>query len=169
MTKWLIGFLTTMKACADNRLRYDTLNLDHRPVLKIADFAAYFSPGGITIPKHKENRENMKTKTNKPILYQPLVDEFVKYGDRFLKVAHNESNGMYCYRRTTSDGLIYYEVFKAPRAKDENGVTYQHYPSTSQFGFGVALCIRGNERHSADKIAFYITNGFAAGRYRPFG
>ena len=35
-----------MKACADNRLRYDTLNLDHRPVLKIADFAAYFSPGG---------------------------------------------------------------------------------------------------------------------------
>lgn len=113
-----------------------------------------------------------KSKFQKPymkkqIFCPPLRDEFTKFGDKFLKIAHNESNGMYCYRRATSDGLTYYEVFKAPRAKDENGVTYQHYPSTSQFGFGVALCIRGNERHSADKIAYYITNGFAAGRYRP--
>ena len=87
----------------------------------------------------------------KRILYQLLDDEFTKFGDKFMKIAHNEANGMYCYKR---------------KAKDENGNAYRHYPSTAQFGFGTALCIRGNEKCAADKIAFYMANGFEAGRYR---
>ena len=67
---------------------------------------------------------------------------------------------------TTSDGLTYYEVFKASKAKDENGNIYYHYPSIAQFGFGTALCIRGNEKRTTDKIAFYMANGFEAGRFR---
>lgn len=102
----------------------------------------------------------------KRILYQLLTDEFTKFGDKFEKIAHNETTGMYCYKRTTSEGLTYYEVFKAPKAKDENGNIYCHYPSTAQFGFGTALCFRGDERHAADKIAFYMANGFDAGRFR---
>lgn len=65
------------------------------------------------------------------ILYQLLTDEFTKFGDKFEKIAHNETTGMYCYKRTTSEGLTYYEVFKAPKAKDENGNIYYHYPSTA--------------------------------------
>ena len=96
----------------------------------------------------------------KRILYQLLDDEFTKFCDKFEKIAHNEANGMYCYK-------TYYEVFRAPKAKDENGNAYRHYPSTAQFGFGTALCIRGGEKHTADKIAFYMANGFEAGRFRP--
>ena len=81
----------------------------------------------------------------KKLFYPPLRDEFTTFGDKFEKIAHNEVNGMYCYKRTTSDGLTYYEVFKAPTAKDENGNTYERYPSSSGFGFGMALCIRGDE------------------------
>ena len=81
----------------------------------------------------------------KRILYQLLADEFTKFGDKFEKIAHNEVNGMYCYKRTTSDELTYHEVFKAPTAKDENGNTYERYPSYSGFGFGKARCIRGDE------------------------
>ena len=73
---------------------------------------------------------------------------------------------VYCYKRTTSDGLTYYEAFKAPEAKDEDGNAYERYPSSSDFGFSTALCIRGDERHAADKIAFYMANGFEAGRFR---
>ena len=69
----------------------------------------------------------------KQLLYPPLRDEFTKFGDKFEKIAHNEANGMYCYKRTTPGGLTYYEVFRAPKAKD-------------------------------DKIAFYMANGFIAGR-----
>ena len=113
-----------------------------------------------------------KSKFQKPymkkqIFCPPLRDEFTKFGDKFLKIAHNESNGMDCYRRTTSDGLIYYEVFKAPQARDQTGNKYERYPSSSEFGFGAALCIRSGEKYTADKIAFYMANGFAAGRYRP--
>ena len=64
----------------------------------------------------------MITKINKRILYQLLDDEFIKFGDKFEKIARNDTNGMYCYKRTTSDGLTYYEVFKAPKAKDETGI-----------------------------------------------
>ena len=112
------------------------------------------------------NRKNMKTKMNKRMLYQLLTDEFTKFGDKFEKIAHNEANGMYCYKRTTPGGLTYYEVFRAPKAKDEDGNIYHHYPSSAQFGFGTALCIRGYELHAADKIAFYMANGFEAGRFR---
>ena len=98
-----------------------------------------------------------------------MRDEFTKFGDKFVKIAHNEANGMYCYKRTTSDALTYYEVFKAPEDKDRDGNKYERYPSSSDFGFGVALCIRGDEKHTADKIAFYMANGFAVGRYRVAG
>ena len=53
----------------------------------------------------------------KRILYNPLTDEFTTFGDKFEKIAHNEANGMYCYKRTTSEGLTYYEVFKAPQSE----------------------------------------------------
>lgn len=58
-------------------------------------------------------------------------------------------------------------MFKAPKTKDENGNIYERYPKSSDFGFGTALCIRGNEKHVDNKIAFYMANGFDAGRYRP--
>ncbi len=102
----------------------------------------------------------------KQLFYPPLRDEFTKFGDKFVKIAHNEANGMYCYKRTTSEGLTYYEVFKAPKAKDQDGNKYERYPKSSEFGFGTALCIRGDDKRTADKIAFYMANGFDAGRYR---
>lgn len=37
----------------------------------------------------------------KRIKYPPLKDKFKKYGDSFELVSKNESNRMYCYRRTT--------------------------------------------------------------------
>lgn len=102
----------------------------------------------------------------KRLLCPPLRDEFTKFGDKFEKIAHNKTNGMYCYKRTTSEGLTYYEVFKAPKETRGTGEPYERYPSSSEFGFGTALCIRGDERHAADKIAFYMANGFEAGRFR---
>lgn len=95
-----------------------------------------------------------------------MTDEFTTFGDKFEKIAHNEANGMYYCKRTTSDGLTYYEVFRAPKETRGAGDTYERYPSSSDFGFGTALCIRGDERHAADKIAFYMANGFDAGRFR---
>lgn len=74
------------------------------------------------------------------MFYPPLRDKFTKFGDKFEKIDHNEVNGMYCYKRTTSEGLTYYEVFKAPI---QEGIP--HYPKSSEFGFGRALCIRGDE------------------------
>lgn len=62
--------------------------------------------------------------------------------------------------------VTYYEVFKAPKETRCTGEPYDRYPSTEQFGFGTALCIRGGEKHTADKIAFYMSNGFEAGRFR---
>lgn len=114
----------------------------------------------------KENRNLKEYTMKKRILYNPLTDEFATLGDKFEKIAHNKVNGIYCYKRTTSDGLTYYEAFKAPEAKDEDGNAYERYPSSSDFGFSTALCIRGDERHAADKIAFYMANGFEAGRFR---
>ena len=74
----------------------------------------------------------------KQLLCPPLRDEFTKFGDKFVKIAHNEANGMYCYER---------------------------YPSSSEFGFGAVLCIR-NDKSATDKIAFCISNGFTAGRFQ---
>lgn len=112
--------------------------------------------------------ENTKTIKPRKLNYPPLQDTFCKYGDRFEKVAYNEANGMYCYKRTPLDGAgpVYYEVFKAPKAKDENGNEYDRYPSSANFSFGSALCIRGDGKHTDKKITFYMTNGFNAGRYK---
>lgn len=76
------------------------------------------------------------------------------------------STELYCYKRTTSDGLTYYEVFKAPKRVCKDGGKHECYPQTAEFGFGTALCIRGGEKYTADKIAFYMANGFEAGRFR---
>lgn len=102
------------------------------------------------------------------ILCAPIRDTFWKYGDKFEKVAHNEANGMYCYKRTPEDGAgpVYYEVFKAPKEKRGDGEPYDRYPTSSEFGFGSALCIRGDGKHTTEKIAFYMANGFNAGRYK---
>lgn len=46
----------------------------------------------------------------KQILYQLLDDEFTKFGDKFVKIAHNEANGMYCYTskaKNLSENLVY--------------------------------------------------------------
>ena len=102
--------------------------------------------------------ETAKTISKIRVTYPPLQDEFCKYGDKFEKIAHNEANGMYCYKRTPINRKgepVYYEVFKAPKAKDENGNTYG------------SICIRGDCEHTTDKIAFYMANGFDAGRYKP--
>lgn len=101
----------------------------------------------------------------KQLLYPPLRDEFTKFGDKFEKIAHNGANGMYCYKRTTPGGLTYYEVFKAPKETRGTGEPYDRYPSSADFGFGTALCIRGGEKRTADKVAFYMANGFEAGRF----
>lgn len=114
----------------------------------------------------KENRNLKEYTMKKRILYNPLTDEFATLGDKFEKIAHNKVNGMYCYKRTTSDGLTYYEVFKAPKRVCKDGGKHECYPQTAEFGFGTALCIRGGEKYTADKIAFYMANGFEAGRFR---
>ena len=49
----------------------------------------------------------------KHIKYPPLKDKFKKYGDSFELVSKNESNRMYCYRRTTPEGIVYFEVFRS--------------------------------------------------------
>lgn len=77
-------------------------------------------------------KKNMKTDSKQSKFCPPLRDEFTKFGDKFEKIAHNEASGMYCYKRTTSEGLTYYEVFKAPTTKDENGNAYEYYPTSSQ-------------------------------------
>ena len=73
-----------------------------------------------------------------------LKDKFKKYGDSFELVSKNESNRMYCYRRTTPEGIVYFEVFRSILEKDDNGNVYESYPSTSQFG-DTAWCIRDGE------------------------
>lgn len=56
----------------------------------------------------------------KHIKYPPLKDKFKKYGDSFELVSKNESNRMYCYRRTTPEGIVYFEVFRSNLEKDDN-------------------------------------------------
>lgn len=84
----------------------------------------------------------------------PLKENFKKYGDTFELITKNESNRMYCYRRTTSEGTVYFEVFRSNLYKDENEKIYECYPSTSQFGIS-AWCIRDNE-HAQKKIQKYM-------------
>ena len=57
----------------------------------------------------------------------PLKDKFKKYGDTFELVSKNESNRMYCYRRTTPEGIVYFEVFRSNLYKDENDRVYEYY------------------------------------------
>lgn len=77
----------------------------------------------------------------KSIKRPPLKDKFKKYGDSFELVSKNESNRMYCYRRTTPESIVYFEVFRSTLVKDEKGEVYESYPSSSQFGAS-AWCIR---------------------------
>lgn len=88
------------------------------------------------------------------IKYPPLKGKFKKYGDTFEQVAKNESNRMYCYRRTTPEGIVYFEVFRSNLGKDENGQTYEYYPKSSQFGIST-WCIRDGE-HAQKKVQKYM-------------
>lgn len=88
------------------------------------------------------------------IKYPPLVAKFKKYGDTFEVVSKDEAKRMYCYRRTTPEGIVYFEVFKSNLCKDENGEVYEAYPSSSQFGVS-AWCIRDGEYAQA-KIRKYM-------------
>ena len=58
-----------------------------------------------------------------------------------------------------------YTMKKTKRVCKDGG-KHECYPQTAEFGFGTALCIRGSEKYTADKIAFYMANGFEAGRFR---
>lgn len=118
-------------------------------------------------PHNRRKQHSMKTDNKQSKFCPPLAERFVKYGDKFEKMACNVANGMYCYRRTTLQGQTYYEVFKAPCARAGNSEIYAYYPTSSQFGFGSALCIRGGGEHVADKIAFYMAHGFDSGRWSP--
>lgn len=88
------------------------------------------------------------------IKYPPLKGKFKKYGDTFELVAKNESNRMYCYRRTAPEGIVYFEVFRSNLGKDENGQTYEYYPKSSQFGIS-AWCICDDE-HAQKKVQKYM-------------
>jgi len=88
------------------------------------------------------------------IKYPPLKGKFKKYSDTFEQVAKNESNRMYCYRRTTLEGIVYFEVFRSNLGKDENGQTYEYYPKSSQFGIS-AWCICDGE-HAQKKVQKYM-------------
>jgi hypothetical protein len=82
------------------------------------------------------------------------MDKFKKYGDTFELVSKNESNRMYCYRRTTPEGIVYFEVFRSNLCKDGTGKVYEAYPSSSQFGVS-AWCIREG-RFAQKKIQKYM-------------
>lgn len=91
----------------------------------------------------------------KAMQYPPLQDKFTKWGDTFEVVSKNESNRMYCYRRTTKEGIIYFEVFRSRIETREDGSTYERYPSTSEFGSN-AWCIR-NDSNTQKKIEGYMS------------
>lgn len=90
----------------------------------------------------------------KSIKRPPLKDKFKKYGDSFELVSKNESNRMYCYRGTTPEGIVYFEVFRSTLVKDEKGEVYESYPSSLQFGAS-AWCIRDGE-HAQKKVQKYM-------------
>lgn len=79
------------------------------------------------------------------IKYPPLQDKFIKWGDTFEIVSKNESNRMYCYRRTTKEGIIYFEVFRSRIVTNEDGSAYERYPKTSEFGKN-AWCISSDNK-----------------------
>lgn len=95
----------------------------------------------------------------KHIKYPPLKDKFKKYGDSFELVSKNESNRMYCYRRTTPEGIVYFEVFRSNLEKDENEQVYESYPRSSQFG-DAAWCIRDGE-NAMKKVLKYMQKTFS--------
>jgi len=64
----------------------------------------------------------------KNIKRPPLKDKFKKFGDTFNFVSKNKSNRMYCYRRTTPEGIVYFEVFRSNMEKDENGKVMNPIP-----------------------------------------
>ncbi|MBD3591188.1 hypothetical protein [Bacteroides sp. GM023] len=88
-----------------------------------------------------------------------LKDKFRKYGDSFELVSKNESNRMYCYRRTTPEGIVYIEVFRSNLEKDDNGNVYESYPSSSQFG-DTAWCIR-DSKGAMKKVLKYMQKIFS--------
>ena len=101
----------------------------------------------------------------KQMFYPPLRDEFTKYGDRFEKIAHNEANGMYCYKRTTSEGLTYYEVFKAIRAMEPAWVKAAGGNfSLSEYKDSTGRSLPMYQLSKTECL--YVANGFEAGRYR---
>lgn len=85
--------------------------------------------------------------------------EFIFEGWNFKLFKKNPSNNMYIYTRE-KDGLLYYEVFKAQKYKNPDGNIIYCYPSTSEFGFGSALCINGAEKDALTKAMFYLNNAF---------
>ena len=95
----------------------------------------------------------------KRIKYPPLKDKFKKYGDSFELVSKNESNRMYCYRRTTPEGIVYFEVFRSNLEKDENEQVYESYPRSSQFG-DTGWCIRDGE-YAMKEVLKYMQKTFS--------
>ena len=69
------------------------------------------------------------------MFYPPLRNEFTKFGDKFVKIAHNEANGMYCYKRTTSEGLI---LLRGVQSSPSKGRGRQHIRTLSEI-LGIRL------------------------------
>lgn len=101
------------------------------------------------IQKQDLNMERLKV-----IKSPPLKDKFEKFGDTFELVSKNESSRIYCYRRTTPEDTVYFEVFRSNLEKDDNGKDYEYYPKSSQFGVS-AWCIRSS-MHAQEKIQKYM-------------
>lgn len=83
----------------------------------------------------------------KSIKRPPLKDKFKKYGDSFELVSKNECNRMYCYRRTTPEGIVYFEVFRSTLVKDEKGEVYESYHNSAHL-LGVFVMVNMHRRKS---------------------
>lgn len=78
------------------------------------------------------------------------LKEFEKYGATFTCIDYNPTHNTYLYER--SDGG--YEIVKPRKRKNPDGNFVYVYPSSDQFGFGVALYTP-----IYDKAVKYLNNG----------
>ena len=88
-----------------------------------------------------------------------LKAEFKKFGDSFELVFKNRKNRMYCYRITTPEGIVYFEVFRSNFGKTKSGYSYEYYPRDSQFGVS-AWCIRDG-KGAMKKVFKYMKRTFS--------
>lgn len=87
--------------------------------------------------------------------FTEIQKSFTKYGDTFTQIAHNPILNTYLYERTNSEGKNNsYEVIKPKKRINPDGNIIEIYPSSSDWGYGVALTTRNK-----DKAFQYLNNG----------